>query len=99
VVAWQVFWRPAPVTDTVPERSSATGGQPAPPQAVRALDKYRLAVLPFVNISQNPEEEYFADGMTEELISHLSKLRAASHCPDVGDAIQRDRQGHCRHRA
>jgi adenylate cyclase len=76
VVAWQAFWRPAPVSDTALERPGETVGQPAPAQAVRALDKYRLAVLPFVNISQNPEEEYFADGMTEELISHLSKLRA-----------------------
>jgi TolB-like protein/class 3 adenylate cyclase/Tfp pilus assembly protein PilF len=76
VVAWQALWRPVPVQETAPERPGETVGQPAPAQAVRALDKYRLAVLPFVNISQNPEEEYFADGMTEELISHLSKLRA-----------------------
>ena len=39
-------------------------------------DKYRLAVLPLVNISPNPTaDEYFADGMTEELISRLSKLQ------------------------
>ncbi len=34
----------------------------------------RLAVLPFANMSPNPEDEYFADGMTEEMISTLSKL-------------------------
>jgi class 3 adenylate cyclase len=38
------------------------------------LDKYRIAVLPFANISADPEDEYFADGMTEELISKLSRL-------------------------
>jgi len=34
----------------------------------------RLAVLPLKNISTNPGDEYFADGMTEELISTLSKI-------------------------
>jgi len=35
-----------------------------------------LAVLPLENLSGNPEEEYFADGMTEELITQLARLRA-----------------------
>jgi adenylate cyclase len=34
-----------------------------------------IAVLPFVNMSGNTEEEYFADGMTDELITALSRLR------------------------
>ena len=39
------------------------------------LDRTRLAVLPLVNISQNPEDVYFADGMTEELIYTLSRIQ------------------------
>jgi adenylate cyclase len=40
-----------------------------------ALDKKRIAILPFTNLSSDPEEGYFADGMTEELITSISGVR------------------------
>src|SRR6185503_13627872 len=36
--------------------------------------KNRLAVLPFVNMSADPENEYFSDGITEELLNALAKV-------------------------
>jgi TolB-like protein/DNA-binding winged helix-turn-helix (wHTH) protein/Tfp pilus assembly protein PilF len=44
---------------------------PAPPGRVT------LAVLPFVNLSGDPGQEYFSDGMTEEMISQLGRLHPA----------------------
>ncbi|MDA4126546.1 MAG: tetratricopeptide repeat protein [Thaumarchaeota archaeon] len=38
------------------------------------LNARRIAVLPFANMSPDPNDEYFADGMTEELISTMSKI-------------------------
>ena len=42
------------------------------------LDKKRIAILPFVHMSPDPNDEYFADGMTEELISTVSGISELS---------------------
>jgi len=42
------------------------------------LPRERVTVLPFANMSPDPNDEYFADGMTEELISTLSKMAGLS---------------------
>ena len=39
------------------------------------LDKKRVAVLPFANMSPDPNDEYFADGLTEEIITSLSGVK------------------------
>ncbi len=48
----------------------------AQPAAVLPLpDKPSIAVLPFTNMSGDPEQEYFVDGMVEEIITALSRIR------------------------
>ena len=42
---------------------------------VTTRDKPSIAVLPFDNMSNDPEQEYFSDGMTEDIITELSHLR------------------------
>ena len=42
---------------------------------MRCPDKPSIAVLPFENMSGDPEQEYFADGMVEEIITALSRMR------------------------
>ena len=50
--------------------------KPMPEPATLPLpDKPSIAVLPFQNISGDPEQEYFADGMVEEIITALSRIR------------------------
>jgi TolB-like protein len=46
-----------------------------PVAAMPLPDKPSIAVLPFQNMSGDPEQEYFADGMVEEIITALSRIR------------------------
>jgi adenylate cyclase len=39
-------------------------------------DKPSIAVLPFQNMSGDPEQQYFSDGMTEDIITELSRFRS-----------------------
>lgn len=48
--------------------------RPALPSGTRAAAGDAIAVLPFRNLSADPDDEYFADGLTDELISRLSGL-------------------------
>ena len=43
-----------------------------------AKAKPSVAVLPFTNMSGDPEQEYFADGITEDIITDLSKVSGLS---------------------
>src|SRR5215472_9430879 len=56
------------VRDTTADKSRSTSTLSLP-------DKPSIAVLPFANLSGDPEQEYFADGMVEEIITALSRIR------------------------
>jgi TolB-like protein/tetratricopeptide (TPR) repeat protein len=51
------------------------GGAARPKLALHLPDKPSIAVLPFQNMSGDPEQEYFADGVVEEIITALSRFR------------------------
>jgi adenylate cyclase len=53
-------------------RKLASGN--APPALARIEDKVSIVVLPFANMSSDPEQEYFADGISEDLTTELSRL-------------------------
>jgi TolB-like protein len=55
--------------------SSALETPSAAATALSLPDKPSIAVLPFQNMSGDPEQEYFADGMVEEIITALSRIR------------------------
>jgi adenylate cyclase len=51
--------------------SDADGASPIPKREFSAL---AIAVLPFANLSQDPENEYFSDGITEDILTNLSRI-------------------------
>jgi adenylate cyclase len=48
------------------------------PTALSQAEKPSIAVLPFVNMGEDPDQEYFVDGLTEDLITDLSKISGIS---------------------
>jgi adenylate cyclase len=61
------------------DTSAAPGNAAANPvAAVPAVSRVAICVLPFVNMSGDAEQEYFSDGITEDVITDLSKVSALS---------------------
>jgi adenylate cyclase len=54
---------------------SGVGSATNEPQALPLPDKPSIAVLPFQNMSGDPEQDYFADGMVEDIITELSRFK------------------------
>ena len=55
--------------------AAARDNKDTPPPPAGFEDRHAIAVLPFVNLSQDVEQEYFADGLAEDLITSLAALR------------------------
>jgi TolB-like protein/class 3 adenylate cyclase/Tfp pilus assembly protein PilF len=78
IQAFRVGWNPSDWQVAEPATAAPSfGATPQPAGAPLTLpDKPSIAVLPFQNMSGDPEQEYFADGMVEDIITALSRSKA-----------------------
>jgi adenylate cyclase len=61
--------------EELPQPETPTTVESAPAESIQVSEKPSIAVLPFANMSNDPEQEYFADGMVEDIITALSHIR------------------------
>jgi TolB-like protein/Flp pilus assembly protein TadD len=82
---------PAPSTEeSSPSAGSAAGEIPA------AVDPRSLAVLPFVNMSGDADNEYFSDGLTEELLNVLARIEGLKVAARTSSFYFKDQPGNTR---
>src|SRR5580658_1110670 len=71
LIAWLGQGRGAQVTAAVANRATNPSVRPAAPFNPPA---YSIAVLPFLNLSGDPGQQYFSDGLTEEILNSLTRI-------------------------
>jgi adenylate cyclase len=72
--AWWLWSSRQPASDTQPATATTTINPASRPYSAPRLS---LVVLPFTNLSNDPEQEYFADGITEDLTTDLSRIQGS----------------------
>ncbi|HEX3124264.1 MAG TPA: hypothetical protein VHQ21_13270, partial [Rhodanobacteraceae bacterium] len=72
-----VLWRVAPGARTPISQTAAIVTEPAAVTPARAAaDSKSIAVLPFENLSRDPDNAYFAEGIQDEILTRLAKIGA-----------------------
>lgn len=67
-------YRISPLEDCETAGAEVAGPGPEPPMANDLPDKPSIVVLPFTNMSSDPDQEYFCDGISEDLTTALSRF-------------------------
>ena len=82
-----------PRPELAEQRNAPTGHHGTPPIAAPhvATDKPSIAVLPFTNMSGDPEQAYFADGITDDIITELARFRDLSVTGRSSSFVYRDK--------
>ena len=68
------YWRPHTVTEESATKVASAAQPVAPANAASAVPTNSIAVLPFTDMSQAKDQEYFSDGMSEELLNLLAQV-------------------------
>ena len=77
ISAFRIEWEAADwKTQSQPPATATTVAQSDTPPPLALPDKPSIAVLPFQNMSGDPEQEYFADGIVEDIITALSRFKS-----------------------
>jgi TolB-like protein/tetratricopeptide (TPR) repeat protein len=69
-----IFWRYDRATDSTPSTAAVTDRSGATARAPAAVSEKSIAVLPFINMSGDAENEYFSDGISEEILNVLARV-------------------------
>ena len=67
--------RDAVLLESAMQQAAEVIAEPVSTKSPLAANRLSIAVLPFLNISSDPEQEYFSDGITEEILNRLAKNR------------------------
>src|SRR5262245_8999989 len=77
IPAFEVKWNAADWNAVASDVASSSAASSIPPVVALPLpDKPSIAVLPFQNMSGDPEQEYFTDGVSEDIITELSRFHS-----------------------
>ncbi|MGH8115170.1 MAG: TIR domain-containing protein, partial [Rhodanobacteraceae bacterium] len=82
----------AMIVRTQAAQSAKTAAESTPSNSGKNAARFSICVLPFTNMSGDPEQEYFSDGITEDIITDLSKISALSIISRNGSFLYKGKQ-------